>query len=203
MSRLIQESHKHLPERKYEVTREIKVEYFAGARFYRYELLMKFSGKTGPETKAVFLDLYDEGEDRLLISTLRGECAIVQKLCTKIYSELTEEMKTPEYVISDFPVFKLDESLYRVLGRWDAKLPNESTWRLCKTIIKGVYFLICGLGTMERRYSFAEGMSLKELPIRVREDILINFRGIDIDLPARLIDICSISRDRRGSNLPF
>jgi hypothetical protein len=106
-------------------------------------------------------------------------------------------------MVSEYPLFLLNNRRYKILKRWDAKSSGESTWRLLQIVEDSTLFVCCGLGTMEQRYCIEEGVRLNKTPRRVKKELLTYLGKTTVDEVGPLIYVSSIGREMRDSNLPF
>lgn len=105
-------------------------------------------------------------------------------------------------IISEYPLFKVSGN-FKILKKWEAILPGARTWRLAETLEDKVLFACSGLGTMQRNYCLEEAVRLKGIPEEVQEGLLLHLNVETAKELGPVIDICSIVRTMRDSDLPF
>lgn len=105
--------------------------------------------------------------------------------------------------VSEYPLFQ-PSSDFVILEKWKGILPGERTWRLAVDIRTDTLFACAGFGTMQQYYCLEEAVRLKTTPERVKRELLLTYLGKESsEAVGPSIDICSVARTRRESDLPF
>lgn len=100
-------------------------------------------------------------------------------------------------VVSEYPLFKPSDD-FVILEKWHGILPGEKTWRLAVDVRTDKVFACAGFGTMQQYYCLEEAVRLKNIPERVKRELLLTYLGKESSEEiGPSIDICSIYRTKK------